>query len=79
MWTLVFVLVGTSVIGLFYYLRVVVAIFATEGVAAEGAKPLPSLSFAGGATLFALAIVLIWLGVFPHPIIDVFSPGLFGQ
>ena len=75
---MVFVLVGTSVIGLFYYLRVVAAIFATEGVAAEGAKPLPSLSFAGGATLFALAIVLIWLGVFPHPVIDVIQSAMSG-
>ena len=67
MWPAVMALVVGSVIGLFYYLRVIVAICtpAPEGAAAyAGAVPR-----AGGATLAALTLVLIWLGVYPTPLV----------
>ncbi|HEV2388095.1 MAG TPA: NADH-quinone oxidoreductase subunit N [Candidatus Acidoferrales bacterium] len=70
LWLLIFVLVVSSAIGLYYYLRIVVALFATEPVPAAAQKPYPALGFAGGATLVALALILIWLGVYPHPILD---------
>jgi NADH-quinone oxidoreductase subunit N len=69
-WLLIFVLVVSSTIGLFYYLRVVVSIFATENVPTDAEKPLPAIPALGGATLAALAFVLVWLGVYPHIILN---------
>jgi NADH-quinone oxidoreductase subunit N len=67
-WTLVIVLVLSSVIGLFYYLRVVVVMFsnipARAGAPADG----PRLPIAGSLTLAALTILLLWLGVYPNPV-----------
>jgi NADH-quinone oxidoreductase subunit N len=67
MWPAVIALIVGSIIGLFYYLRVIVAICtpAPEGAAAyAGAVPQ-----AGGATLAVLTLVLIWLGVYPTPLV----------
>jgi NADH-quinone oxidoreductase subunit N len=70
MWTLLIVLVVTSVIGLFYYLRVVVALFATEEIPSDAEHPLPAVPATGGFTLAVLAFVLIWMGVYPHVILN---------
>jgi NADH-quinone oxidoreductase subunit N len=77
-WTLIFVLVVTSVIGLFYYLRVVVALFATERVPTDAERPLPAVPALGGVTLAALGFVLIWLGVFPHAILNAIQSAMSG-
>ena len=68
-WVLVLVLALTSAIGLFYYLRVVVAMFSS---ADETAPPttLPAVAPAAGLALVALAALLVWLGTWPAPIID---------
>ena len=61
------ILVVGSVIGLFYYLRIIVAMCmpATEG----GMVYVGVVPRAGGATLVALTVVLIWLGVYPTPLV----------
>lgn len=67
MWPAVITLIVGSVIGLFYYLRVIVAICtpAPEGATAyAGAVPM-----VGGATLAALTLMLIGLGVYPTPLV----------
>ena len=67
LWPAVIALIVGSVIGLFYYLRVIVAICtpACEGPAAyAGAVPM-----IGGATLAALTLMLIGLGVYPTPLV----------
>jgi NADH-quinone oxidoreductase subunit N len=67
MWPAVIALIIGSIIGLFYYLRVIVAICtpAPEGVTAyAGAVPM-----VGGATLAALTLMLIGLGVYPTPLV----------
>ena len=69
LWLLVVILVVTSVFGLFYYLRVVVTLFAEAGEGAEGTPP-PSLRQAGGYVLAVLAILLIGLGVYPTPLLN---------
>ncbi|MEJ2009984.1 MAG: NADH-quinone oxidoreductase subunit N [Acidobacteriota bacterium] len=68
LWTLIFVLVVSSVIGLFYYLRILVAMYKypAEGVRAA----LPSLSRSGGYVLGALTVLLVWIGVYPAPLLD---------
>jgi len=67
MWPAVIALVVGSVIGLFYYLRVIVAICtpAPEGATAY-AGAIPML---GGVTLAALTLMLIGFGVYPTPLV----------
>lgn len=69
LWFLVITLVLNSAIGLFYYLRIIVVMF-TPAVE-ETVPPAPLLSKTGGLVLVVLTILLIWLGVYPGPLIDV--------
>jgi NADH-quinone oxidoreductase subunit N len=67
MWPAVIALVVGSVVGLFYYLRIIVAICtpdATSPTAYGGATPQ-----VGGATLAILTLMLIGLGIYPTPLI----------
>jgi NADH-quinone oxidoreductase subunit N len=67
-WLLVVVLVITSGIGLFYYLRLVVAIFAHPP---QTPAPTAVLPLAGGLTLAGLTVMLVWLGLLPSPLIEI--------
>jgi NADH-quinone oxidoreductase subunit N len=75
LWLLVAVLIVTSVIGLFYYLRIIVVMYAAPTEYPVGrlvARPtlaVPSASLAGGVVLAVLTLLLVWLGVYPGPII----------
>jgi NADH-quinone oxidoreductase subunit N len=62
-WTLVFILILSSVIGLFYYLRIVAALFsaAPRGVIFEPT----TTAFPGGLSLAALTALLLCFGIFP--------------
>ncbi len=77
LWTLVLVLVVSSAIGLYYYLRVVVALFATDGVPAA-AEALPAVPPLAVVALGALAVALVWLGVFPHAILEAIRRATMG-
>jgi NADH-quinone oxidoreductase subunit N len=68
MWPAVIALIVGSVIGLFYYLRVIVALCTPtpEGVSAY-ADAVPR---AGCAALAVLTLLLIWLGVYPTPLLQ---------
>jgi len=67
MWPAVIALIVGSIVGLFYYLRVIVAICtpAPQG-AAVYAGTVPRI---GGATLVALTLMLFALGVYPTPLV----------
>ncbi len=65
-WLLVLVLVVTSAVGVYYYLRVLVALYSQPEVAAVEARPVPS---SGMAVLVALSAAVVFLGVFPAPLI----------
>jgi NADH-quinone oxidoreductase subunit N len=65
LWNLVIILVVTSVIGLFYYLRIIVVLFAPEKHPAETAPALARLSRSGTSVLLGLTVILLWLGVDP--------------
>jgi NADH-quinone oxidoreductase subunit N len=67
LWPLVLVLVAASVIGLFYYLRVVVAMVRPPG---EAVLASPAESPVGDLVLVALILLLIGLGVYPGPLIQ---------
>ncbi|MFN2125387.1 MAG: NADH-quinone oxidoreductase subunit N [Candidatus Promineifilaceae bacterium] len=69
LWTLVIILVVTSTIGLYYYLRITIAMFVHQPDT-KNAGPPPHLSLPGTLTLAALTVLLVWLGVVPAPVID---------
>ena len=66
-WPLIIVLVVTSVAGLFYYLRIVVALYSASPERAQ--IPVPSRT---GASILVvgLTILLIWFGVYPAPLLN---------
>jgi NADH-quinone oxidoreductase subunit N len=68
-WALILILVISSVIGLFYYLRVVITMYARVRQEAPRAEP---NAFGGSYTvLMALTALLLWLGVYPAPLLKV--------
>jgi NADH-quinone oxidoreductase subunit N len=67
LWLLVAILIANSAIGLYYYLRIVVTMF--RDATKEIAVTVPSLSLAGSAALAGLTLLLIWLGIYPAPLI----------
>jgi NADH-quinone oxidoreductase subunit N len=67
-WALILILVISSVIGLFYYLRIVATLFARRPEEAPHAEP---HAIAGSYVLLALTILLIWFGVYPAPLLKV--------
>ncbi len=68
LWLLVIALVINSAIGLFYYLRIIVALYAEP--AEKEVSPAGALSLTGSLVLVALTILLLWLGVYPAPLIE---------
>jgi len=62
-WLLVIVLVSTSAIGLFYYLRVIVALYSASSE--ERLERPPVISWTGNIVLLGLMILLVWLGIYP--------------
>jgi NADH-quinone oxidoreductase subunit N len=71
---LVIILVINSVLSLYYYVRVIVAMYSRpQGVpaAAPGTRRSSLFSAASGAALALLFLALVWLGVFPSGLIQV--------
>jgi len=69
LWALVIILVVTSTIGLYYYLRIIVAMFVQQPDKKDTGPPIP-LSLPGALALATLTVLLVWLGVIPAPVID---------
>jgi NADH-quinone oxidoreductase subunit N len=61
LWILVISLIINSVIGLYYYLRVITALFSPADDVL-----LPRISIAGHVVLAVVAVGIIWLGVNPE-------------
>jgi NADH-quinone oxidoreductase subunit N len=70
LWLLVITLILTSVIGLYYYLRIVVVMFRSRDLAEEPSAIRPQ-SWTEGLVLTALTVLLLWVGVCPSQLIDV--------
>jgi NADH-quinone oxidoreductase subunit N len=68
LWVGVLVLVLTSAIGLFYYLRIIVAMTAQPGSGSPAIR-MPAVTWAGSLALVVLALLLLGLGVYPAPLI----------
>jgi NADH-quinone oxidoreductase subunit N len=73
LWLVVIIMIINSVIGLFYYLRIIVAMFSASEK--EGA-PSVKHSCSGSAVLGALCLLLIWLGVYPGPMIEIIQKAM---
>lgn len=63
---LVISLIINSVIGLYYYLRIITTLFS-----AQGDTKLPELSFVGKITLAIIGISILLLGIYPGWLIDI--------
>ena len=66
LWGLVFVLVLASLLGLFYYLRVIGVIFR---ISKESSKIRARVS-PETAVLGALSLFSVWLGIYPAPVLS---------
>lgn len=79
-WSLIIILAVSSVIGLFYYLRIVIALFSELPQLEQAARPEPhsaTWSIAGG-TLVVLALLVVWIGVYPGPVLDLINATVSG-
>ncbi len=68
LWVLVISLIVTSVIGLYYYLRIITAMFSSANELV-----FPEVPFTGHIVLGVVSLVILWLGIFPGWIIDLIS------
>jgi NADH-quinone oxidoreductase subunit N len=68
LWVLVVTLALSSVIGLFYYLRIIFSLYARP--VPEQPFPMRGISLAGGMLLAVLLMLLLWIGVYPAPLMD---------
>lgn len=69
-WLLVIMLVLNSVIGLFYYLRIIVMMFRQPDKKETVETLHPAFYIIGGSTLAALTLTLVWFGVYPGYLMD---------
>jgi NADH-quinone oxidoreductase subunit N len=70
LWWLVIILAISSTIGLYYYLRIIVVMYQHGPLDTEPQAPPSAPPLTAGVTLIFLVLALIWLGVFPSPLLD---------
>jgi len=68
MWLLVISLVINSVLGLYYYLRIIVAMYSKPDTSED--RPFPGFTLGSGFALGILTILLVWFGVAPAGILS---------
>jgi NADH-quinone oxidoreductase subunit N len=68
-WALILILAITSAIGLFYYLRIVVALYQQPAASDRAHEPIPRRAPAATLVLAALIVILVWLGIYPTPLL----------
>ncbi len=71
LWLPVICLIVNSVIGLYYYLRIIVAMY--TGSERKGGELTVGISFSGGFALGILTILLVWFGVAPSGILNLIN------
>jgi NADH-quinone oxidoreductase subunit N len=79
LWFLVAILVINSVIGLFYYLRIIAAMYVQPAGQAQVSSEPKRIPFAAGVVCATLALLLLWLGIFPAPFISFIESTLIGS
>ena len=73
-WALILILVLTSVAGLFYYLRIVVALYSVPPEPA----PVQTVSPRGAFVVVVLAVLLIYFGIYPSPLLNLIRNTMAG-
>lgn len=71
LWGLALILVAGSVIGLYYYLRVVVTMFRSPHEQA----PAPAGTFGARLALALMVLLVVWLGTYPAPLLGAIESG----
>jgi NADH-quinone oxidoreductase subunit N len=72
LWVLVLAVAVNSTIGLFYYLRALSVLYQQEEYGQAGVPAPPAAApLAAGLALGALTVVIVWLGVYPAPLLVV--------
>jgi NADH-quinone oxidoreductase subunit N len=71
-WLLVLFFVLNSVIGLFYYLKLIRVVLARDSESSEGQRQaiVPRWTWPDGVVMATLILAIVWLGVYPIPFID---------
>jgi NADH-quinone oxidoreductase subunit N len=71
LWLLVVTLIVGSAIGLFYYLRILVALYLSpiQEKTAERPLPLAAATLPGHVVLALLTLMLVWMGLYPSALI----------
>ena len=72
-WGLIFSLIFSSVIGLYYYLRVIISMFARLPEEEPGHRAPATMPWPGWIALGCLTILLVWIGVYPSPFLGLFN------
>src|SRR5690625_285147 len=75
-WLLAIVLVLSSVIGLYYYLRLIVVMIRPGDESQKDNLPAPvygRIWIGGSLVLFVLILLILWLGVFPQGVWDLIA------
>ncbi|MDT8066996.1 MAG: NADH-quinone oxidoreductase subunit N, partial [Terriglobia bacterium] len=75
-WVLILILVVTSTIGLFYYLRIVVVLYQQPTESYQAHQALPRRAPAENLVLAALTVILLWLGVYPTLMLKVIQTAI---
>ena len=75
-WVLILILVLTSTIGLFYYLRIVAVLYQQPSESYQAHQALPRRAPAATLVLAALTVILVWLGVYPTLMLKVIQTAI---
>lgn len=78
LWALLLILVANSVIGLFYYLRIIVVMMARTTTEPGGAHDGSDYLWLGGWSLAVITWLALWIGVNPEPLIGVIRTVVVG-
>lgn len=83
LWTLVIILIATSVLGLYYYLRVVTALYSRRetdqpAVLSDDPEKAGKTPLTAGVALAILVALLILLGILPQAAIDLIKAAVAG-
>jgi NADH-quinone oxidoreductase subunit N len=71
LWALIVILVLTSIIGLFYYIRIIVAMFMQPEEEAEAPRLPVLLPPTEGFVLLMASVMALWLGVYPAALVHI--------
>ena len=72
-WGMIFSLIFSSVISLYYYLRVIISMFSRLPEEESVHRAPATMPWPGWIALGCLAILLVWIGVYPSPFLGLFN------